>query len=139
MQAIPLFVMNAKQLRAILSKRICGHSKVCGLSSRLINDTIQHAIKSHIRNKKIGRITKRKGVQNTKSFQFCGDIKFDKTQRIKLPGLKTTIKTHREIPLGVPKMMVVIKEYNGWYCSITFDADRPKIDVIASNEVGNII
>jgi len=134
--SIPLYIMGESQLRSILSKRIEDHSKTCGLSSRLINDTITHAIKSHIRNKKIGMKTKLKGYRNKKSFQYAGDIKFDKKLRLKIPGLKTTIKTHKEDPPGKPKKMVFIKKCSGWYCSVVFDGNRREIEPTGDNEIG---
>jgi len=132
----PLFLMGSLQLRSILSGRIKGHSKRCGLSSALINYQIQHAIASHICNKKIGKRTKLKGFRNKKSFQFGGDIKFDEKLRIKLPGLKTTIKTHKEVPLGRPKKMVLVRKCSGWYCSVVFDGNRAGIDVTGVGEIG---
>jgi transposase len=131
----PLGCMKSLQIRSILSKRIKGHAKRCGLPSKLLNDSIAavcETVKRHGINK-----TRFKQARKKNSFYFAGDIKIDKSGRLKLPNIKTSFRISESNKfLSKLKKVTLIKKVNGWYAACVYDMDRPKIEVSDSVDVG---
>lgn len=131
----PLKNMKPVQIRSVLSKQIEGHSKTSGIPSKLINDCIAAVIDTYKRTKDIHKIHY-KSVRKKKSFYFNGDIKINE-QRLKIPGLKTTLKISQSgIFTGKLKKCTLIKKYNGWYVSCCYDQNREPIQILDGKEAG---
>jgi len=133
----PLACMKSLQIRSVLSKRIYGHSKRCGLPSVLLNSCIQsvcETVKRHGIHK-----TKFKSARKKNSFYLSGggSVNIDKDGRLKLVGIKTTIKMSEQNKFlaRLPKV-TLIKKVDGWYAACVYDMNRPKIAVINSKEAG---
>lgn len=131
----PYKFMSDLQLRSVLSKKICSHSKKCGLPSVLIQCCIQAVLTSY---KKHG-INKLhyKSARKKKSFYFGGDIKFDAAGRLKIPGFKTTLRISEAGKFtGKLKKCTLIKKFDSWYVSCCYDQNRPSIEIIDGKEAG---
>lgn len=128
--------MKPIQLRSILSKKIKGHSKRCGIPSRLFSDCISAVLETFNRHKDIDKV-KFKSVRKKKSFYFNGDIKVDCNSRIKIPGLKTSLRiSERNKFQGKLKKITLMKRFNEWYVSCCYDENRKPIEVKDSKVVG---
>ena len=127
--------MSDLQLRSILSKKIIGHSKKCGIPSVLINCCIQAVLTSF---KKHGiHKLHYKSCRKKKSFYFAGDIKFDSKGRLKIPGLKTTIRISESGKFtGKLKKCTIIKRFDCWYISCCYDQTRAAIEITDGKEAG---
>ena len=133
---IPLKYMKPITLRSYLSKQIKGHSSRCNLPSKLINDCIDSVLVSLKRHKNIYKLHW-KSVRMKKSFYFKGDIKIDNDNRLKLPGLKTTMRISEPGKFsGKLKKATLIKKFNGWYVSCCYDQDRTPIKITDGLEAG---
>ena len=131
----PLRFMKPLQLRSVLSKKIKGHSKRACLPSRLINDCIAavcETVKRHGIHK-----THFKSVRKKKSFYFNGDIKIDKPGRLKVPGLKTTLKISEQNKFrGNLKKVTLIKKFDSWYACCVYDEQRKVIEITDTKQTG---
>jgi transposase len=133
----PYRFMSDLQLRSILSKKIEGHSKKCGIPSALINCCIQSVLTSY---KKHG-INKLhyKSARKKNSFYLSGSgsIKFDPSGRLKLVGLKTSLKISEANKFtGRLGKCTLIKKFDSWYVSCCYDQNRPAIKIMDGLEVG---
>lgn len=133
---IHLRFMKPEQIRAVLSKMKKGHSKRCGIPSRLMTDCIGHIVEGMKRHGNINKL-KFKTVRKKKSFYFNGDIKTDKKGRLKLPGCKTTFKMSEMNKFhGKLKKVTLIKDIDGWVAVCVYDQDRPRIKPTDNKENG---
>lgn len=139
---LPLRILKPNQLRSILSRKIYGHSTKCVLPSRLINDCIGAVLDTYAKMQKkhassaIYRMHL-KSFRKKKSFYFNGDIKVDKKGRIKVPGLKTTLRISEPLKFtGKLKKTTLIKKFDGWYISCCYDQDRKPIEILDGKEAG---
>ncbi len=133
----PYRFMSDLQLRSILSKKIEGHSKRSGIPSALINCSIQAILTSY---KKHG-INKLhyKSCRKKKSFWLSGggSIKLDPRGRLKLVGLKTSLKISEQNKFtGKLKKCTLIKKFDSWYVSCCYEQDREKIEITDGKEAG---
>lgn len=132
----PLRFMKPLQLRSILGSKIKGHSKRCDLPSRLFVDCIGSVLETLNRHKNVEKLHF-KSARKKKSFFFKGDIHFDRKTRLKLPGLKTTIKISEPGKFtGKLKKVTLIKKFNGWYAACCYEQSRKPIQPIDGEEVG---
>lgn len=132
----PYRFMKPIQLRSILSAKIKGHAKKAGIPSKLINDCINAVLITFTKTKNIFKV-KFKSARKKVSFYFNGDIKIDCNDRIKLPGLKTSIRMSEPGKfIGKLKKITLIKKFNGWYASCCYDEDRKPIECIDNRVVG---
>ncbi len=133
----PLACMKPLQIRSVLSKRIKGHAERCGLSSALLNNCIAAVCET------VGRHgihkTRFKSHRKKNSFYLSGggSVKIDKDGRLKLVGLKTSIKMSEQdkFHARLPKV-TLIRKVDGWYAACVYDMDRPKIRTTDNREAG---
>lgn len=133
----PLACMKKLQLRSILSKKISGHSKRCGLPSALLNNCIM-AVCETVSRHGIHK-TKLKSARKKNSFYLSGggSVKIDNKGRLKVAGIKASIKMSEQNKFlaRLPKV-TFIKKYDGWYVACVYDMQRTRIEVTDSVDVG---
>ncbi|VAW62346.1 hypothetical protein MNBD_GAMMA08-1814, partial [hydrothermal vent metagenome] len=72
--------------------------------------------------------TKFKNCRKKKSFCFNSDIKIDRSGRLKIPKLKTTLRMSEMNKFqGKLKKATLIKKYNGWFACCVYDEQRQPI------------
>ena len=133
-QAMPVRALSHSQAKSVLSKRIKYHSKKCGLPSRLLNDCIGHVCESVKRHKNVFKL-KWKSARKKRSFYFQGDMKIDKRGRLKLPGLKTSIRmSEMNKFFGSLKKVTIIKEFDHWRAVCVYESETSTISPICPTD-----
>lgn len=137
---IPLGAHKPTQIRSILSKQIEGHSKKSGLPSRLIGDCISSVCEDLTKLNKRGLSIHRMHFKNSRkkrSFRFTGDMKIDPKGRLKLPGLKTSLRMSEQDKFtGKLKRVQLIKKFDGWWACCVYDQATRELRSNSDKEIG---
>ena len=120
-----------------LMYEIAGHSKKCGVPSRIIQGTVARAHQAWDRCfKKLGKKPHLKSARNKLSgLDIPGDVRRAE-DRISVPGLGK-VRYHKDVfPEGRIKACRLLKKASGWHLAVCIEAQPHAIPRVASGHVG---